>query len=885
MFEKLSQLWRRLLFYMRRDQFDRELEEEMRFHLEMKAEENLAAGRSPEEARYAARRQFGNQTLLQEVSRDMWSFRSLETLAQDLRYGLRMSLKDKGFTIVAVFTLALGIGANTAIFSVVNALLLRPLPYRNPDQLVWITEFYKQPVVEFVLASHFSAWSAQSQTLAQAAAYAPDNLTLTGAGETERLDANHVSSQFFTLLGAQLLLGRNFLPAEDRPGGERAAIISHSLWQRRFSADRQIIGRSITLNNQGYTVVGVLPPDFRFIHPFDVWVPLALDPRPGHGMVVNAIARLKPGVQREQTQAELETISRRIGSGVSAEEPLFDRTSVISLRERLVGDTRPLLLILFGAVSLILLIACANVANLQLSRAAVRQREFAVRAALGARSWRLMRQMLTESWLLALGGGALGLLLAFLLTKAFVAMTPTDMFGDIARLSPINLDLSALGFTSIVSLLTGTLSGLAPAFQFSRPNQPNPPNLYDSLKEGGRGHSFQRTRLRHLLMVMEVALAIVLLAGAGLLIRSFVKLLEVNPGYRTDNLLTAQVSPPALGLQEGGRRNAFYREILQRVSALPGVESVGVISHLPLTDFQLRGWMRLPGRPEFLNLDQPAIPIGVVSEDYFRTIGIPLRAGRVFNERDHSEAQRVVILSESLARSLFPNEDAVGKQVGMPGQGEDLSGSAVIGVVGDVRHQGLERDVVPQIYVPYMQSELWSAAIVIRTTSDPLRLASAVRNQALAVDQGAAVYDLQTMERRLAASMSSRRFNLLLLSIFALLALTLAAVGVFSVIAHAVTQRTYEIGVRMALGASPGKILSLFIGQGMTFVAIGIALGLAGAWGLTRVIANLLFGVRATDPLTFAGCALLLSIIALLACYLPARRATKVDPMTALRSE
>jgi putative ABC transport system permease protein len=887
MMDKLSQLWRRLLFYLRRDRCSRELEEEMRFHLEMKAEENLAAGSSPEEARYAARRQFGNQTLLWEVSRDMWSFRFLETLAQDLRYGLRILLKDKGFTIVAVFTLALGIGANTAIFSVVNALLLRPLPYRNPDQLVWITEFYTQPVMEHVLASHFSAWSTESQTLAQVAAYVPDNLTLTGAGETERperLDANHVSAQFFPLLGARLPLGRNFLPAEAQSGGEPAAIISHSLWQRRFNSDRQIIGRSITLNNQGYTVVGVLPPDFRFIHPFDVWTPLAFDPAQGRNMVVNTIARLKPGVTREQAQAELETISRRIGTGASTNDPiLFDRTRLISLHERLVGDTRPLLLILLGAVSLILLIACANVANLQLCRAAVRQREFAVRAALGARSWRLMRQMLTESWLLALAGGALGLLLAFLLTKAFVAITPTDMFGDIARLSPINIDLSALGFTSIVSLLTGTLFGLAPAFQFSRPNLPNLPNLYNSLKEGGRGHSFQRTRLRHLLMVMEVALAIVLLAGAGLLMRSFVKVLEVNPGYRPDNLLTAQVSPPTLGLQEGSRRNAFYREILQRVSALPGVESAGVISHLPLTDFQLQGWLRLPGRQQFLNLDQPAIPFGVVSEDYFRTMGIPLRAGRVFNERDHSEAQRVVILSESLAQSLIPNEDAVGKQVWMPGPGEDMS--TVIGIVGDVRHQGLERDVTPQIYVPYVQSELWSAAIVIRTTSDPLRLASAARNQALAVDQGAAVYDLQTMERRLATSMSSRRFNLFLLSVFAALALTLAAVGVFSVIAHAVMQRTYEIGIRMALGASPGDILRLFVGQGMKLVAIGIALGLAGAWALTRVMTNLLFGVKATDPLTFAGVALLLSIVAALACYLPARRAAKVDPITSLRFE
>ncbi|MBO0719358.1 MAG: ABC transporter permease [Blastocatellia bacterium] len=876
MLDRLLQLWHRLLFYTRRDRFDRELEEEMRFHLEMKAEENLAAGISADEAQYAARRQFGNQTLLQEASRDMWSFRFLETLAQDLRYGLRILHKDKGFTIVAVFTLALGIGANTAIFSVVNALLLKPLPYPNPDQLVWITEFYTHPENQYVLASHFSAWKAQSQTLAQIAAYVPDTLTLTGAGETERLDANHVSDRFFALLGAQLLLGRNFLPAEDRPGGE--AIISHSLWQRRFNSDRQIIGRSITLNNQGYTVVGVLSPDFRFIHPFEVWTPLALDPAQGQGGIGNAIARLKPGVTREQAQVELETISRRIGTEASAYE-LFDRMRVISLHERLVGDTQPLLLILLGAVSLILLIACANVANLQLSRAAERQREFAVRSALGARSWRLIRQMLTESWLLALGGGALGLLLAFLLTKAFVAMTPTDMFGDIARL-PIDLDLSALVFTSIFSFLTGTLFGLAPAFQFSRPN---PPTLNNSLKESGRGHSFQRTRLRQLLMVVEVALAIVLLAGAGLLIRSFVKLLEVDPGYRPDNLLTAQVSPPVLDGQQAGRRNAFYREVLQRVSTLPGVESAGFISHLPLTDYQLQGWLRLPGSPQFLNVDQPAIPLGVVSEGYFRTMGIPLRAGRVFNERDHSEAQRVVILSESLAQSLFPNEDAVGKQVWMPGPGKDLSN--VIGIVGDLRHQGLERDVTPQIYIPYMQSELVWAVIVIRTTSDPMRLAAAVRNQTLAVDSGAVVYDVQTMERRLATSMSSRRFNLLLLSIFAFLALTLAAIGVFSVIAHAVTQRTYEIGIRMALGASPGNILRFFVGQGMTVVAVGIALGLAGAWALTRVIANMLFGVSATDPLTFAGCALFLSIIALLACYLPARRATKVDPMTALRSE
>jgi len=816
----------------------------------------------------------------------------MRTLWQDLRYGFRTLTRKPGFTVVAIIALALGIGANTAIFSVVNSVLLRPLAYREPAALVVINHDYpKINLKASVSAIGYTHYRDNARSFESVAAMTGGGFNLTGGGDPEQVNGSRITYNFFSALGAEAGLGRVFLPEEDQPGKNKVVVLSHGFWQRRFGGDPGIVNKNITLNDESYTVVGVMPPSFQFGRELgqvvDLWTPIAFTPQQlSYNNLTNenlfVFARLKRGVTIGQAQAELDTIAANLRrqylpwAGSRSEWGLTTE----SLTELVIGNIRQALWILMGIVGLVLLIACANVANLQLSRAAGRQREFAVRAALGARSWRLMRQMLTESWLLALGGGALGLLLAFLLTKAFVAMTPTDMFGDIARLSPINLDLSALGFTSIVSLLTGTLFGLAPAFQFSRPN---PPNLNDSLKEGGRGHSFQRTRLRQLLMVMEVALAVVLLAGAGLLMRSFVKLLEVNPGYRPDNLLTAQVSPPALGSQEGGRRNSFYREILQRVSALPGVESAGVISHLPLTDFQLQGWLRLPGRQQFLNLDQPAIPIGIVSEDYFRTMGIPLRAGRIFTERDHSEAQRVVILSESLARSLYPNEDAVGKQVWMPGPGEDMS--TVIGIVGDVRHQGLERDATPQIYVPYMQSELWSAAIVIRTTSDPLRLAAAVRNQALAVDTGAAVYDLQTMERRLATSMSSRRFNLLLLSIFGLLALTLAAVGVFSVIAHAVTQRTYEIGIRMALGASRGNILRLFVGQGMTFVAIGIALGLAGAWALTRVMATLLFGVSATDPLTFAGVAFLLSIVALLACYLPARRAAKVDPMTSLRFE
>src|SRR5262245_12286199 len=873
-FNRLRALWRP-------DDIHDEISEEMRFHIELRAEENVRRGMTPEEARREAERQFGRFDRIKEQGYETRGGRWLEAAWQDIRFSARMLIKNPGFTLIAVVTLTLGIGANTAIFSIVNAVLLKPLPYPNSDRLVWLAEFYSQPTIVIVSVSHFFAWREQSQTLAGLAAYQPDNLTLTGAGEPERLDANRVSAQFFTLLGVKLE-GRNFLPEEDRPGGAPAAIISHSLWQRRFGADRQIIGRSITLNNQGYTVVGVLPLDFRFIHPFDVWIPLALDPAQGQGdpqqwgVVPNTIAGLKPGVTPGQAMAELETISRRIKT---AGQPHFDgQVQVVSLHEKLVGETGRLILILLGAVSLILLIALANVTNLLLSRAAERHKEFAVRAALGARPWRLMQQILIESWLLAVGGGLLGFLLSVWLNKTLVALAASETLGDLAHLATIRLDFRVLVFTLLISFLTGTLFGLAPAWQCSGRNLSD---MNASLKEGGRGHRFQRPRLRHLLMVTEVALALVLLAGAGLLIRTFVKLLEVNPGYRPDSLLTLRVTLPPWRYreEEDDRRKAFFQETLERVATLPGVESVAVINHLPLNEIQDRGWLRMPGNPEPLHLDQPATPIGVVSEDYFRAMGIPLRAGRVFNVQDTADAPHVVVLSEALAQQLFPNEDVVGKQIWY----KNLS--TVIGVVGDVRHQGLDQDVTPQIYLPHQQFALWSANLVIHTKADPLHLTAAVRNRILTIDREVSIYDVQTMEHRLSSSISSRRFNLLLLGGFSLLALTLAAVGVYGVIAYIVTQRTHEIGIRMALGATVGNVLGLFIRQGMTLVAVGIALGLAGAWALTRIMKSLLFGVSATDPLTFVVSTLLLTVVAALACYLPARRAAKVDPLIAIKYE
>jgi len=806
----------------------------------------------------------------------------VENFFKDIRYGIRSLLKHPGFTAIAVITLALGIGANTAIFSVVNALILRPLPYRNADQLVWISEASPLTNGEMVPGPHFLEWNEQSQTLAQVAAYNPDNLTLTGTGEPERLDCNRVSAEFFSVLGVQPLLGRNFLPAEDRSGGDRVVIIAHSLWQRRFSADQKIVGQSITLDDQSYSVVGVLPPDFRFFQKFELWVPLALNPQQERGnqqiSSLSAIARLKPGVTIRQTQTELETRRLRFENSKPSNTPRFDgQVRVVSLHEKLVGPTRRLLAILFGAVGVILLIACANVANLLLSRAVVRQKEFAIRAGLGAGRRRLMQQMLTESLLLALVGGMLGVLLAFWLAEALMTLAAANTFGEISRLATVNIDIRVLGFALLVSFLTGALFGLAPAFQLSRPE------LNDLLKEGWRGSGFHRGRVRHLLMVTEVALSIVLLVGAGLLIRSFINLLEINPGFKAEHLLTARLSLPYPRYQDRARRQQFVEQLLPRISALPGVESAGAINHLPLTDFLFTGWLRVEGQAEAINRNEAGIPISQITPGYFRAMSIPLRSGRNFTEHDDADAPRVVILNETLARKLFFGQEPIGRRVWVPGPGKGMP--IVVGVVGDVRHEGLDRDVRPEVYVPYTQNPSGFMTLVIRSKVDPLSLGAAVRKEVLALDSSLPVYQVMTMDQRLSESFASRRFNLLLLGVFAFLALTLAAVGVYGVIAYGVTQRTHEIGIRMALGARGGDVLRLLMRQGMSLVALGVVLGLAGAWALTRVMTNLLFGVTPTDATTFASVAALLIVVALLACYIPARRATKVDPLVALRYE
>jgi predicted permease len=861
---------------------EQRLEEEIHSHLEMQIEENLRRGMKREEARYAALRKFGGVAQMKENYRDRRGLMFVETTFQDLRYAARTLRKNPGFTIVVLVTLALGIGANTAIFSVFNALMLRPLPYPNPERLFWVEEISnKTNNRQAAWGGHFLDWQDHSQTLAGIAAVDSETQTLTGAGEPQRVVCGRVSASFFPMLGVQLLSpGRNFSATEDQPGGERVAILSHRLWQRRYSGDREMIGKTITLNDANFTVIGVLPADFRFFYQFDVWLPLALDPQAQLAGPTRyygtTIALLKPGIGVEQAQVELDTLSQRYETTRPQGSTRVDsRTHLTSLQEYLLGNTRRSLLVLLGGVALVLLIACANVANLLLARSITRQKELALRAALGAGRWRLVRQMLTECLLLALAGGAIGLLLAYWLTSLLGALNSTSAIGEMAGVAAITIDLRVLGFTLLISLLTGLFFGLLPALQVSSPD------LNISLKDGGGRGSIRGRGLRSALMVSEVAMAIVLLVGAGLLIRSFIKLVNVDPGYQTESLLTARLSlPPRYSEREP--RVQFYEQILQRLAALPGVSSVGATSHLPLSRYNMGSGVRVEGRvlPEG---ERPlGAPVAAVNPDYFRTMSISLRAGRFFNDNDTQGAPSVAVISESLARRLFPNEDPLEKRVNIGGSGADWT--TIVGIASDIRHQGLDQEIEQAVYLSYRQLPR-NLALVARTTIEPASLAPAFRNAVHETDPSVPVYELQTMNERVSNSVAARRFNLLLLGGFAALALLLAGVGVYGVISYIVTQRTHEIGIRMALGAQSGDVVRLFIKQGMALVILGVVLGLVGAFTLTRVMTSLLFNVSASDPLTYVGVAVTLSLIALLACYIPARRATKVDSLIALRAE
>jgi putative ABC transport system permease protein len=869
--------------------------EELAQHLDDCYAELLASGATEAEAERQTRSELSGSELLQrELRRVERQFKQepivpgtnrrsnmIADLWQDLRFGARMLLKQPGFSLIAVLTLALGIGANTALFSIVNAVLLRPFPYQAPERLMILRENISGGVNSTVSYPNFADWRAQNTAFAAIAAVRQnESFNLTGTGEPERLQGQLVSAEFLTTLGIKLLVGRDFLPEEDRAGATPAVILSYGLWQRRFGNDPGVIGQQLTLNNQSFTVVGITPPDFQYGMEADVSVPISLQAERFRGRGsdpgTRVVARLKPNVSQQQAEADLNVIAARLEQQYP-ESNKGRRALVTPLHESVVGNVRQPLLILLGAVGLVLLIACANVANLLLVRAAARQKEMAVRMALGASRATLVRQLLTESVLLAALGATLGILLAFWGTSLIASQLP----DGIPRLQEASVDASVLVFTLLVSLLTGLLFGLAPALQASRPN------LTEGLKEGERGSSGRRQWLRSTLVVGEVALTLTLLVGAGLLIQSFWRLLAVDPGFKAQNLLTMQVS---VNNPDGQQIANFFDQLQQNVRNLPGVTAVAVSNGLPFVGVNRPNFI-IEGRP----LPEPGKEPGgaryTVSPDYFQTMGIALLKGRVFNAQDTRDGQRVIVIDEVLAQRHFPNEDPLGKRLK---QGPDSPGLEIVGVVRHVEQNGLEGQAsnLPQFYTNFNQISLQGLPgnvrrinLLVRTEVEPLSLAGAVRAQVAALNKDQAVFNVRTMEQIVAQSVALRRFSMLLLTVFAVVALALASLGIYGLMSYTVVQSTREIGVRMALGAQVSDVLKLVIGQGMMLALVGVALGLVASIALTRMLKSLLFSISATDPATFAVIALLLTFVALVACWIPARRAAQVDPLVALRCE
>jgi len=863
-----------------------ELEQELQSHLQMAAHDRMGRGQAPSDAARSARREFGNVGLVQQVTRDQWGWRWLEELLQDLRYGARMLRKNPGFTLVAVLTLAIGIGANTAIFSMAQGFLLKPLSVPHLDRLVAIGELQAHDRNDTIRVSpaNYLDWVSQTQSFDHISAFDWENVNLSGVGTPLTAQGIHVSTDFFEVLGVKPLLGRTFLPEEDTPGHDQEVILTRGLWERQFAEDQTVVGKTLRLDTRPYTVVGVMDQDCKFPQTVELWLPLALDPKARHNRndrYLQVMAHLKTGVAREQAAAEMKTVAERI----SELHPQSNRdwsVQVIPLRDYAIfHGSAPFMFLLMGAVGFVLLIACANVANLLFARATGRSREIAVRAAVGATRWRIVRQLLSESLVLGLLGAGAGLLLAEWAIYFIQANMPPDLVRFVAGWDQIRLDGTVFVFGLAVAAVAGILAGLAPAFQSWRPD------LNSVLKEGARTSSGSRSshRLRSAFVVAQVSLALVLMVGAGLMVRGFRALLDTNRRFQPESLLTLRLTlPDSPSYKDPHRRAAFYDQTLKELAALQGVRAATLVTGFPFSGLMNDGPFSIAGQPPTDAGVQRFAVIKDISPNYFATMGAPLVEGRAFSDFDGPDSPPVALVSERLTKLYWPDKSAVGRSIKV-GEQPSEPWLTIVGVVGDIKYNWSASSPEPVIYRPYRQSPQHYVAFGLRAVGDPDSLVSAVRLAVARVSSDQPIFNVETLDRVIHDNTLPIAYVAVMMAVAGALALLLASIGVYGVMAYSVAERTHEIGVRIVAGARPAEVMRLVLGRGSRLMLLGFAFGLPSAFGLARLEANLLAGISAKDFWTFSWVSALLGVVSLLACYIPARRAMRVDPIVALRYE